>query len=77
MVVTSRELTILLMWAGQWAGEGLNLVIKRIVKQDRPIGVWSLFLHQFTVHMDIQWAMDLATVFHLHIANLWLISRPS
>ncbi|TFK60238.1 PAP2-domain-containing protein [Pluteus cervinus] len=34
--VFTREYIILVMWAGQFFGEGLNLVIKRLVKQDRP-----------------------------------------
>ncbi|KAF8635034.1 hypothetical protein AX15_000572 [Amanita polypyramis BW_CC] len=36
LAVQTREYVILAMWAGQFANEGLNLVLKHIVKQDRP-----------------------------------------
>ncbi|EAU86935.2 hypothetical protein CC1G_09792 [Coprinopsis cinerea okayama7 len=32
----TREYIIIVMWIGQFFGEGLNLVIKRIVKEERP-----------------------------------------
>lgn len=35
--VQTRELLIVVMWAGQLAGELLNWIIKRATKQDRPI----------------------------------------
>ncbi|KAF9047068.1 hypothetical protein BDZ89DRAFT_941882, partial [Hymenopellis radicata] len=38
LAVQTREFIIIVMWAGQFACEGLNWVIKRLVKQDRPIG---------------------------------------
>ncbi|KAJ8695307.1 hypothetical protein PTI98_007913 [Pleurotus ostreatus] len=38
LCVQTRELTIIVMWAGQWACEGLNWVLKRAVKQQRPVG---------------------------------------
>ncbi|TFK48571.1 PAP2-domain-containing protein [Heliocybe sulcata] len=34
--VYTRELVIIEMWAGQFICEGLNWVLKRLVKQDRP-----------------------------------------
>ncbi|KIY63145.1 PAP2-domain-containing protein [Cylindrobasidium torrendii FP15055 ss-10] len=37
LVVQTREYLFIVMWAGQFAGEGLNWVIKRMVKQSRPI----------------------------------------
>lgn len=37
LAVMSREYLILAMWAGQFAGEALNLVIKHLIKQERPI----------------------------------------
>ena len=37
----TREYVILAMWAGQFANEGLNIVIKYMVKQDRPDGMQS------------------------------------
>ncbi|KAL4062580.1 hypothetical protein J3A83DRAFT_4310390 [Scleroderma citrinum] len=36
LAVQTRELTIINMWAGQLASEGLNLVLKRIFKEERP-----------------------------------------
>ncbi|KAL0953879.1 hypothetical protein HGRIS_005053 [Hohenbuehelia grisea] len=36
LVVQTRELTILIMWAGQLACEGFNWIIKRAIKEDRP-----------------------------------------
>lgn len=36
LAVQTRELTIINMWAGQLVSEGLNLVLKRIFKEERP-----------------------------------------
>ncbi|PFH50259.1 hypothetical protein AMATHDRAFT_61461 [Amanita thiersii Skay4041] len=36
LAVQTREYLVLAMWAGQFAGEGFNWVLKNIVKQDRP-----------------------------------------
>jgi hypothetical protein len=41
LAVHTRELTIINMWAGQLLSEGLNLVLKRIFKQERPVGMFS------------------------------------
>ncbi|KAF8202517.1 hypothetical protein BJ912DRAFT_842816, partial [Pholiota molesta] len=38
LAVQTREFLVITMWAGQFAGELLNWVIKRIIKQERPIG---------------------------------------
>ncbi|KAF8448908.1 hypothetical protein L210DRAFT_3609402 [Boletus edulis BED1] len=38
LAVQTRELTIINMWAGQCASEALNLVLKHIVKEERPNG---------------------------------------
>jgi len=37
LVVFSREAVIIEMWAGQFVCEGVNLLLKRLVKQERPI----------------------------------------
>ncbi|KAI0272543.1 hypothetical protein BC834DRAFT_966554 [Gloeopeniophorella convolvens] len=37
LAVFTREMTIIIMWAGQFLCEGLNLVVKRIVKEERPV----------------------------------------
>ncbi|KAG1734034.1 uncharacterized protein EDB91DRAFT_619496 [Suillus paluster] len=37
LTVQTRELTIINMWAGQFLSEGLNLLLKRIIKQERPV----------------------------------------
>jgi len=37
LAVQTRELLIITMWAGQFFGELLNWLIKRAIKQDRPI----------------------------------------
>ncbi|KAJ7043742.1 hypothetical protein C8F04DRAFT_1073156 [Mycena alexandri] len=36
LAVQTREYVIIMMWAGQLAGEVLNLVLKHWIKQDRP-----------------------------------------
>ncbi|KAF8634562.1 hypothetical protein AX17_004152 [Amanita inopinata Kibby_2008] len=36
LAVQTREYVILVMWAGQFAGEWLNGVLKHTIKQDRP-----------------------------------------
>ncbi|KAJ6498337.1 PAP2 superfamily-domain-containing protein [Mycena vulgaris] len=36
LAVQTREYLIIMMWAGQLAGEALNLVLKHAVKQNRP-----------------------------------------
>ncbi|KAH7921235.1 PAP2-domain-containing protein [Leucogyrophana mollusca] len=38
LAVQTRELTIINMWAGQLLSEGLNLVLKHAIKQERPAG---------------------------------------
>ncbi|TEB30887.1 hypothetical protein FA13DRAFT_1733297 [Coprinellus micaceus] len=37
LAVQTREYLILVMWTGQLAGEALNLAIKHLIKQERPI----------------------------------------
>jgi hypothetical protein len=37
LAVQTREFLVIVMWAGQLFGELLNWVIKRAIKQDRPI----------------------------------------
>ncbi|KAF5362277.1 hypothetical protein D9756_002389 [Leucocoprinus leucothites] len=37
LAVQTREYLVIVMWAGQVFGEGLNYVVKHAVKQDRPI----------------------------------------
>ncbi|ESK96462.1 pap2 domain protein [Moniliophthora roreri MCA 2997] len=36
LAVQTRELLIIVMWAGQFANEGFNYVLKHIIRQDRP-----------------------------------------
>ncbi|THH03126.1 hypothetical protein EW145_g6508 [Phellinidium pouzarii] len=38
LAVITRDLLILNMWAGQLACEGFNWLLKRLIKQERPIG---------------------------------------
>lgn len=38
LVVVTREIVVIEMWAGQWICEGVNWLLKRLVKQERPIG---------------------------------------
>ncbi|KAF9530374.1 PAP2-domain-containing protein [Crepidotus variabilis] len=37
LAVQTREFLVIVMWAGQFVGELLNWIIKRIIKQERPI----------------------------------------
>jgi len=37
LAVQTREYLIIVMWAGQWANEGFNWILKRIIKQERPL----------------------------------------
>ena len=39
LAVQTREFLIITMWIGQIACELLNWVIKRIIKEERPIGI--------------------------------------
>ncbi|EGO22467.1 hypothetical protein SERLADRAFT_362704 [Serpula lacrymans var. lacrymans S7.9] len=41
LAVQTRELTIINMWAGQLLSEALNLVLKRTIKQERPVDSMS------------------------------------
>ena len=34
----TREVIVIEMWAGQLACEGLNWILKRLIKQERPLG---------------------------------------
>ncbi|KAG6815884.1 hypothetical protein H0H87_010456 [Tephrocybe sp. NHM501043] len=38
LAVQTREYIIIVMWAGQLAGEALNWFLKHAIKEDRPIG---------------------------------------
>ncbi|KAF8868536.1 hypothetical protein CPB84DRAFT_1695971, partial [Gymnopilus junonius] len=38
LAVQTREFLIIVMWAGQFLGELLNWIIKRAIKQERPLG---------------------------------------
>lgn len=42
LAVQTREFIVITMWAGQLFGELLNWVIKHSIKQDRPIGQWTI-----------------------------------
>src|SRR5260221_13784842 len=44
LAVQTRELLIIIMWMGQFAGEVLNWTIKHIIKQERPPGMFCLFI---------------------------------
>ena len=46
LAVFTRELTIINMWAGQLLCEAFNWIIKRAIKQERPIGVLALLTCQ-------------------------------
>ena len=46
----TRELIVIIMWAGQFFNELLNWLIKRAIKQDRPIRKSTL-----TVNILVQW----------------------
>ncbi|KZP19354.1 PAP2-domain-containing protein [Athelia psychrophila] len=37
LAVQTREITIITMWAGQLACEGFNWILKRAIKQERPV----------------------------------------
>ncbi|KAF9006167.1 hypothetical protein BDQ17DRAFT_1399096 [Cyathus striatus] len=37
LAVQTREFIIIVMWAGQFAGELLNYILKHIIKEERPI----------------------------------------
>jgi hypothetical protein len=39
LAVFTRELTIIEMWAGQLLCEAFNWVVKRLVKEERPLGL--------------------------------------
>ncbi|KAJ7224141.1 hypothetical protein GGX14DRAFT_648651 [Mycena pura] len=36
LAIQTREYIIIIMWAGQFAGEALNLVLKHAIRQERP-----------------------------------------
>ncbi|KAJ3984539.1 PAP2-domain-containing protein [Lentinula detonsa] len=38
LAVQTREFLIIIMWAGQFANEGFNWILKRLYKEDRPDG---------------------------------------
>ncbi|KAF9073248.1 hypothetical protein BDP27DRAFT_1319098 [Rhodocollybia butyracea] len=38
LAVQTREFLIIIMWAGQFANEGFNFILKRSIQQDRPDG---------------------------------------
>lgn len=38
LAVVTRDILVIEMWAGQLACEGLNWIIKRVVREERPVG---------------------------------------
>ncbi|KAF5379324.1 hypothetical protein D9757_007613 [Collybiopsis confluens] len=38
LAIQTREFLVIIMWAGQFANEGFNWLLKRLIKQDRPDG---------------------------------------
>ncbi|KAJ3735004.1 PAP2-domain-containing protein [Lentinula guzmanii] len=38
LAVQTREFLVIIMWAGQFANEGFNWILKRLYKEDRPDG---------------------------------------
>jgi dolichyldiphosphatase len=40
LVWSTREVEVILMFAGQMACEALNFALKRLIKEERPKGKW-------------------------------------
>jgi len=57
----TRELTVIIMWAGQLLCEAFNWILKRAIKQERPSG-------STVVQMD--------TDFHPRTASTWASFPP-
>lgn len=51
----TREFTIIMMWAGQLAGEALNWFLKRAIKQDRPVG---MFIIKAILNLGLTWNLE-------------------
>ncbi|KAF9224042.1 hypothetical protein BS17DRAFT_704040 [Gyrodon lividus] len=47
LAVQTRELTIINMWAGQFLSEGFNLVLKHVIKAERPAEDTKLHLNGY------------------------------
>lgn len=75
LAIQSREFLIIVMWAGQLAGEALSWVIKRIVKQDRPIRERSqrqTAFFQTHLSLRVQGVLEMAMGFPRRTASSWL-----
>jgi dolichyldiphosphatase len=54
LAVQTRELLVIVMWAGQLFGELLNWGIKRAIKQDRPIrGAFKCYFWGFILNLSL------------------------
>lgn len=53
LAVQTREFVVIVMWAGQWACEGFNWVLKHAIKQERPIGAYTLLTRPCPCKQDL------------------------
>ena len=77
-MVQTREFLVIVMWAGQLFGELLNWVIKRAIKQGRPIRAAFTTISGFhSEPLFFQNTLGMDTAFPLLTANTWPILRLS
>jgi hypothetical protein len=69
LAVQTREFLVIVMWAGQLFGELLNWVIKRAIKQERPIGAAFTTISGF-------YSEDIFSRTHWEWIRLSLVSQP-
>ncbi|KAF5350269.1 hypothetical protein D9758_007777 [Tetrapyrgos nigripes] len=69
LAVQTREILIITMWAGQFACEGLNYVVKHIIKEERPnlsVGSGYGFPSSHSQYMGYFWAFLICHLYSRH-----------
>jgi hypothetical protein len=78
LAVQTREFLVIVMWAGQVFGELLNWVIKRAIKQERPIRAAFTTISGFhSEEFFSQNTLGMDTAFLRLTANTWHILHLS
>lgn len=67
----TREFLIIVMWAGQLASEGLNWLLKQVIREDRPIGARSRHKGKQDWLTRFQIVLGPAMVSLHRIASIW------
>ncbi|KAE9396896.1 PAP2-domain-containing protein [Gymnopus androsaceus JB14] len=69
LAVQTREFLVICMWAGQFANEGFNWILKRMIKQDRPDGSLGNGYGFPSSHSQYMGYFSTFLIFHLYFRH--------